>query len=104
MFALLKQLRDIRAAWDAGDIQEAGRLAYELVGDLMGYRGVFSAGEATTEELDECKREVEGIAQAARKPPVGAAGAVGNAALVVTLLQLFGPIVLEWLRRRRSGE
>lgn len=78
----------IRAAIAAGDYEEAGRLFYVLLGDLTGW-----GGRSAADCEPECVAAFEGLIDDCQ-------GRAAGGAIVLALIQAFGPFLLELLKRR----
>ena len=93
MFALLAKISRVRDLVRAGDYQAAGQLVYEIIGELTGWGG-RSAAEGSVAELESCYAECEGLVADCE-----AQGRAAGGMIALALLQLFGPTLLELLKK-----
>jgi hypothetical protein len=104
MFDLLTKLRALRSHLAAGDYLAAARLVHEIVGIFLQPQPV---GSAEAEDLDAIQAEWKCCEEdiAAAKPPAQLVGAPAgfDPTFWLMLVQTFGPIIAEWIRRRRQG-
>lgn len=94
MFAILAKLTQVRDFVRAGEYQQAGALVYEIIGELTGWSGRSAVGGAV-EDLERCQVECEGLIADCEEQGRGAGGAIALA-----LIQLFGPALLELIKKR----
>jgi hypothetical protein len=100
VFTLFKQIRD---AVNAGNYEEAGRLAWELVGQLAGWDGGGRTA-AHDEEFDEkeFRRELGAFKKkvSAVRKPRGAGGA--GILIALQILAQLAPLIEAWLKNRKT--
>lgn len=92
MFAILAKLKQVREYVALGEYENAGRLIYEVIGELTGWSG-RSAVEGTDADLKACEEECEALV-------ADCAGRGAGGAIALALIQLFGPTLLELIRKR----
>ena len=94
MFGLLVKIKQVRDLVKVGSYEEAGRLVYEIIGEVTGWAG-RSATDGTAADLLACQTECEGLVA-----DCGDQGRAAGGAVVLALLQLAGPFLLELLKKR----
>lgn len=100
MLDVIRKVREVAAAFQAGDYAKAARLAAELILTLTGPRVVGSAGTAEANDLEAAVVELEACCTATRSAAAAAdpkaidPGTV--VAIITAVLQL-----LDWWRNRR---
>lgn len=91
MFVLLAKLKQVREYVALGEYENAGRLVYEIVGELTGWSG-RAAAEGTVTELEACREECEALV-------ADCAGRGAGGVIALALLQLFGPTLVELVKK-----
>ena len=105
---MLARIAAIRTAWEGGSYEECARLVYELLGDVMGYRGAVMGATTGTpaDDPEQVKKELAALKKAVSvtpKRPRAAAGPKGGGGVIaVALIQVIVPLLIDWFKKRQK--
>ena len=105
MWQVFQKFREFRMALDAGDWGRASRLAVEVLNLLIPEDGTDGAirepvGDAAAFTVEGFEADAKAVKSAVAKKPRGAKAQEAGGPLIVTIVATFGPLLVEWIRKR----